>query len=179
MALDLGDLDDFFDGSMKVTIRGKEYSIPAISAELGLWGRKMAAEAFGEGDYASILAAAPVPDGLTAHESMLSPAVCAQMVADGVTDPELNFLMETVFARMVGGDALAKAMFEAGGNPKAVPANRQERRAVKKTAKKAASVSLTTNTVKAATTRTPASGSGTTSRPIKGVKKAASAGRKS
>lgn len=194
MALDLGDLNDFFDPDATFTVKGKLYRVPAVSAALGLWGRKVAAlreavadDATPQEKLAALQAAEaeigepPLPEGMTMQEALLSRELLAELAADGVPDPAIEHLTETVYGRIVYGDKFAKAIFQGEFGPKATPANRQERRAVKKAApRKAASASPTTSTAKAATTRKPASGSGTKSLPAKAAKAApASRGRRS
>lgn len=191
MPLDLGDLNQFFDGGMTATVNGKTYRIPPVSGELGLWGRRAAALRSKLGDdptleelaqVAQEIGEPPTPDDLTAAEVMLSPKLHAELIADGVDDEMIKNMAGIVYARVVGGDELALA-FARGELPNlAGPTNRATRRAAAKAAKKA-SGSGTTNTAEAATTRKPASGSATTTQKASAgnakAKATASRGRKS
>lgn len=193
MALDLGDLDEFFDASMTFTIAGKQYSAPPTSAELGIWGRRVVAlradvpDDATEKETAAALARAekeigppPIPKGQTFAEGLLSAALVAELVADGVSDQAIEHLAGVAYARIIAGDAVALHVFR-GDDPNAPsPANRQERRAVKKATPRKASSSRTTSTAAGSTTRKAASGSTTKSqsKPVKAAK-ATSPGRKS
>lgn len=195
MALDLGDLEEVFDASMLVKIKGTQYRIPPVSAELGLWIRGITALRMQVPDkatprqMAAALAKAeqqlgppPIPEGQTFEEALLSPPVVAQMVADGVSQQEIEHLAQVAQSRVVGGDELAKVMFRGDDPNRPSPANRLERRAATKAVTKAVkavtakgSGSRTTSTAGAATTRTRASGS-TTKSPRKTAAPAKAAG---
>lgn len=191
MALDLGDLGEFFDASMKFNIGEKQYSIPPVPAVLGLWGRRVAAlradvpDGATDKQIAAALARAekelgppPIPQGQSFAEGLLSAALVAELVADGASDQAIEHLAEVAYARIIGGDEVAVHVFR-GETPKAAPANRQERRAAaKKATPRKASASKTTSTAADGTTRKPVSGRTTKSQPAKAVK-AASPGRKS
>lgn len=194
MALQLGDLAAVFDPGMTFEFGGREYTIPAASATVGLWCRHLVAqrddldddatpEAMDEAgaDAQALAASTPAPPGydpgVTFERVMLGQALIDELVAVGVPDPALHFLARVAFARVILGDEAAQRYFAQGGNPQpSGPANRQERRAAKKATKKA-SGSRTTSTAAAPTTRKAASGSGTTSRSTaKPPRKAAASG---
>lgn len=194
MALDLGDLNEFWDGGMYATVRskahpgGKRYRIPPVPGDLGLWGRRVAALRNVDDDtteeqlqkLAADIGEPPIPEGQTVEQAMLSVELHAEVLADGVDDEMIKHMAKIVFNRIVGGDALALAIAH-GDDPKA--GNREQRRAAAKTAKKTpepASGSRTTSTAAAPTTRKAASGSGTRSqKPSAANAKPASRGRKS
>lgn len=181
MALDLGDLDQYFDASAQVTIGGKQYRIPPVSYEIGLWARRATVRRAALGDDATPeqmaeasakteqeLGPPPIPDGQSWEEAMLSPELVAELVADGVPDEAVKHLAHIIYARILGGDDLALAFAKGVDDPNpAGPANRAERRAAKKAAsRKAASGSKTMSTAEAATTQKRGSGRGTKS-PLK------------
>lgn len=183
MPLDLGDLDEYFDGGMYATINGKRYRFPPVSGELGLWCKQssvLKSVLFSDSSAAELERVAkevgdpPLSDGQTMEQALLSAEAYAQLLADGVSHEAIKHLAATAYARVVGGDGLALA-FAHDEDPKA---NREQRRAAAKPAKKASS-SRTTSTAKAATTRKAASGNATGSRKTSAASAKASRGRKS
>lgn len=163
-----GDLDGYFDPGLTLTVRGKEYTLPLASGELGLWCRRTAAVA-GEIHAASsedevqaaVDAAQDLPDlpgkRLTLHERVLG-EVYQQMLEDEVPDPYIQFCGATAYVWIVGGEEQAKRFWEAGGRPESLgPGNRAQRRATTRTAgRKTAGAAATA-------TRRAASSSGTRS----------------
>lgn len=161
-----GDLDEYFSPGLTLTVLGKEYTLPLPSAELGLWCRRLA-EAAGDIHAASTgeamrdavdranarVEALPTLAGDLSFEERLLGPVHAQMMADKVPDPYVQFCAQTAYVWVVGGEDNAERFWTSGGRPEAwSPANRQERRAAGRT-----------STGGANATRTPASTSGTRS----------------
>ena len=175
MGLDLGDIDAYHDPNAYFTLHGKRYTIPPVSGEVGLWVRAIVARRAELADDATdeeVAAArdrvyaehpSPIPDGMSLEEAMLGRVLVAELVSDGVSYVTIEHLAEIARARLLGGDALALTTARGEDDPNSSgPANRQERRAAKKTA---GSGSRGTSTAGAATTRTAASGNGTSTRP--------------
>lgn len=186
MALDLGDLNEYFDGGMYATVDGKRYRVPPVSAELGTWGRRAAVLRSGLGEDPGIedlkrvaeeIGDPPVPDGLILDQALLSPELHAELLANGVNDEMVKHLAGIVYTRMLGGDKLALAFAHGEDGPKA--SNREQRRAAAKAKPRKASGSRTTSTAAEPTTRTAGSGSGTKSRTASAASARASRGRKS
>jgi hypothetical protein len=164
-----GDLDDYLDPGLKLTVRGKVYTLPLPSAELGIWCRRIALMA-GEAGAASTdeeLAEAttrarvraaelpPLPGAERLEfEQLLLGEVHAEMMRDAIPDPYIQFCAQTAYVWIVGGEDQAERYWTSGGHPEVRgPVNRASRRAA---ARK-------TSTDAASTTPTPASTSGTSS----------------
>lgn len=157
-----GDVTQYFDPGLELTVKGKDYKIPLPSAELGLWCRTMMAvnEITDESTDEQLQAAAnqvaklpPLPGPKTMPEHLLGSAH-AEMVADGVEDPYIEFCAMTAFFWIIGGEDAARRYWVSGGRPEARgPGNRASRRAAAR------------KTATAAATATPqrASSSGTSS----------------
>ncbi|MFI7547203.1 hypothetical protein [Actinoplanes sp. NPDC049599] len=164
-----GDLDAYYDPGLTLTVKGKEYTLPLPSAELGLWARRIAQSA-GEVDgasdereliqatekAASRIAALPVLPGDLTFEQRILGHVYDQMIQDKVPDPYVQFCAQTGYVWIIGGENAAALYWETGGRPEAIgPNNRASRRAA---ARK-------TSTATANVTPSPGSSSGTSSRP--------------
>lgn len=158
-----GDVTQYFDPGLTVTVLKREYTLPLPSAEMGLWCRTMA-ETAGVIDsdatddevneaVAAVDDLPELPGKLTFPERMLGD-VYQQMVADKVPDPYIQFCARTVYIWIIGGEEMAERYWTAGGRPEAMArGNRASRRA---TASK-------TSTDGASGTRSRASSSGTSS----------------
>jgi hypothetical protein len=203
MALDYGDIEDFFDGAAYFTAKspkypqGKQYTIPPMDSETALWFRLMQATINTAilADSTAVASTAvesmgkpPFDESLTFAQLLLGAELVAELAADKVSDPLVQHITMTTYARVIGGDQMALRYAHGADSPKA-PANRAERRAAAKAkpkpVKKAqpvkpkASASRTTSTAEGSTTRVRASGS-TTTKPAKAAaKKTASRGAKS
>jgi len=188
MALNLGDVDALLDGGVTFTVRGKEYRIPPVRGDVGLWLQRLTLQRDQlrgepseeqEKEWAESLAAPPIPDGMTLEEALLSRELVAELGADGVDMGFIRNLAHMVHVRIMAGDQAALAFVASQGNPPG-PANREERRAAAKTVKKAspkaASSSKTTSTAGASTSRRAVSGSGTSTRKAPAKKAAGSRG---
>lgn len=163
----LDDLDQYLNPGLILTVKGREYTVPLPSAELGLWCRR-GTVAMGDINAASTdaemqaavdrmqqLPALPGED-LTMSQRMLGTAY-AEMVADGVEDPYIEFCGHTAYIWIIAGEEAAARWWQSGGRPEAQgPPNRAARRAVAKAG--------ATSTGEAGGTPSPASTSGTTSR---------------
>lgn len=157
------DLREFLDPTLRLPIGGKEYVIPAPSASAGL--RLEALLALGVAARNGVelskqdKAALRLDDDqeIDLYRDALGTAY-DEMVADGVSLPELQHAGATAFIKWTQGEAAAEAFWESGGKGPAAPAtlNRAARRALAATS---------TGTAAATTTKRPARGSGTTSRP--------------
>ncbi len=169
-----GDLDEYLDPGLTLTVRGKEYTLPLPSAELGLWCRRIALMAGEAGaassdeelaeassrarKWAAELPPLPGAERLSFEQLLLGP-VHAEMMADKVPDPYVQFCAQTAYIWLIAGEDQAERYWTSGGRPEAAgPGNRASRRA---NARK-------TSTDAASTTPTPASTSGTSSRPRSG-----------
>lgn len=183
MAGKFGDLDQYWQPGLTLTVRDKEYVLPLPSAELGLWCRRVASvagEVSAAGSAEEVQAAVDAVDalpelpggkGITLHERVLGDAY-QQMVADQVPDPYIQYCGATAYLWILAGEEAAQRYWTSGGRPEAPgPANRQERRAS----------GQKTRTGGAAETPLPASTSGTTTRPrsSKGGTRSGSRGRRS
>lgn len=164
MGAKFGDLADYFDPGLTLTVLGREYVIPLPSAELGLWCRMVADMAGSAADdsspeeqAAAAGRAAELPNlpGNMSFTERLLGDVYGRMMADQVPDPYIKFCATTVYIWIVAGEDTAARFWQAGGqSPEASgPANRAERRAAQRT-----------STAAVNGTRSPGSGSGTSSR---------------
>lgn len=172
MPAHFGELAEYFSPGLVLTVRGKEYTVPLASAELGLWCRAVAS-ATGEITEASTpeqvkaavakVEALPELGGdLTLAQRMLGTAY-DEMAADGVEDAYVEFCAATAYIWVISGEDQAARYWQSGGRPEAPrPANRASRRAASTGAK---------GTGAAAGTRKPASTSGTRSRTTSGTRK--------
>lgn len=163
-----GDLAEYFNPGLTLTILGREYEIPLPSAELGLWCRRVAELAGSVGSDATeeeaqeaANRAADLPDlpGDMPFTERLLGVAYRQMVANGVPDPYVQFAGQTVYLWIVAGEDTAARFWQSGGSrPESEgPGNRAQRRAA-----------TSTSTAAANGTRSPASTSGTSSRKRSG-----------
>src|SRR5688500_15259911 len=93
MATELSELDELFDPGLKLTVRGKRYTVPLPSAALGLWcqraaeaGGALAAAKSGPAMASAIARINAIPElegALTLPQRLLGP-VHAEMLADEV-----------------------------------------------------------------------------------------------
>lgn len=139
MGARLDDLDAYWSPGLTLTVKGREYTLPLPSAELGLWCRRLA-EVTGEVHNASseqeiqaavarIEALPQLPGDLSLPERVLGD-VYQQMAADQVPDPHIQFCGQTGYIWIIGGEDAAERYWTSGGRPEAQrPTNRQERRA--------------------------------------------------
>jgi hypothetical protein len=179
MGRTLGDLDQYLDPGLTLTMRGVEYTVPLPSAELGLWCRRMSdASVDATSTDAEVKAAAEsaaelpdLPGRMTFEERLLGDAY-PLMVADEQPDAFVQFAAQTVYVWIIAGEDMAARFWQAGGRPEAAgPDNRAARRAS----------SRKTSTGAVSATRSRASTSGTSS-PTKSSRNgaaAASRGRRS
>ncbi len=147
MALNLDDFEAQNDPRTYVVLGGKRYAIPPVPYAIGVWLRALtvrraeligatdeeldAAEAQMERDHPS-----PAPPGTPREVVMLGAELVAEMKADGIGYETVCKLAEVMCARVIGGDKLALAVAR-GDDPNSLsPANRAERRASAKVAKK-------------------------------------------
>jgi hypothetical protein len=157
----LKDLASLVDPRIKMPIRGKVYTPPPLSGMLGLYLRQASGLSnlvMSDADEAAIAAAVgrlmPLPDDLAAlslPELMLGPAY-GEMISDGVPDALIWVATKTLMISATAGDEAAEAFWNSGGDPKALLPSRAARRAAGKP------------TDGATATRSPANGSGTSSR---------------
>lgn len=166
MGVKLGEITEFFDPRLTLTVLGREYTLPVHSAELGLWVEqivelrslrddatdeelKEAAEAV---EQLPALPGPPVPF----VRRMLGDAL-DEMTTNNVPKPFIRFCAQTAVFHIIGGDELATRWWQSGGDLGKLmgPDNRAARR---KAAKPGGQ-----NTAKASVTPSPASTSGTTS----------------
>jgi hypothetical protein len=166
MGVKLGELTEYFDPRLTLTVLGREYTLPVPSAELGLWLEQLVElrglrdDATDEELQEAAEAAERLPDlpgpPVSFTRRLLGDAM-DQMVADSVPQPYIRFCAQTAVFHIVGGDELAARWWQSGGNLEKVvgPGNRAARRA--------AARSGGTSTAKASSTPSPASTSGTTS----------------
>jgi len=164
-----GDLDQYFDPGLTLTVGGTEYVVPPPSAELGLWCQQVARlagaikSATTEVEMLAIIervkaleAKDPDSDDSSFAQRMLR-ELWHELAGAGVDHHRLEFCGQTVYIWIMGGEEKAAAYWRAGGDPEAVsPTNRAERRAVAKKAKK-------TVTAGVGATKPPGSTSGTSS----------------
>ena len=166
MGAKFGDLDAYWSPGLTLTVKGREYTVPLASAELGLWCRRLAqitgdvhtasSEADIQAAVARIEALPELPGGpdLSLPERVLGP-IYQQMAADGVEDPYIQFCGQTAYIWIIGGEEPAARYWTSGGHPEAPgPDNRASRRAKTRT----------TSTGAANATPSPASTSGTSTR---------------
>lgn len=164
-----GELKQFYDPGLTLTVDGKEYTIPLPSAELGLAIKTTMALA-GEYDPETTtddemkslidrIAALPeVPDKDRPWEYTMLGSALDQMIADGQSYKYIEICAETAFWWILLGDDAAREHWESGGRPERLArGNRAQRRA--------ATTRGTTPGAAASTTRQPDSGSGTNPHP--------------
>lgn len=122
------DLDEFFDSSLRLPVRGKTYVIPSPDAKTGLWCQRIIALA-GKGK-----------DGLTDDDAaslrldddeerdlfqrLLGDAF-EEMVADGLPWEHVKHCGMTALMWAAGNSEQAEAYWNAGGDPKAAPRDRK------------------------------------------------------
>ncbi len=161
MTTRLGDLDEFFDPGLELTVAGRPYRIDPPSAEVGLWCERVAMAAGGvreaktEAEMKAAMARVEdVPDlgdhNMSLAQRVLGPTY-AQLVDDDVDHHRVRFIGATAFIWIISGEDDASRYWQSGGRPEAPAPNRAARRA-------------TTSTAAASTTRSRGSTSGTKSR---------------
>lgn len=140
MGTKLGELDEYFNPGLELTVLEREYVVPLPSAELGLWCQRVAAatgainEASSEAEVQAAVdrvEALPELDGdLTLAQRTLGETY-DQMAADGVPHPYLEFCGQTAYIWIIAGEDAAKRYWTSGGHPEASrpTPNRAERRA--------------------------------------------------
>ncbi|UQN29483.1 DUF7426 family protein [Brachybacterium kimchii] len=158
------DLDQFLDDSLVLPINGKDYRIPAVSAQLGLKLQRILEvtedaqnNRASDEDVQELISDA---EELELYPDVLGDAY-DEMLSDGISYPRLRLAAITAILWNVHGEDMAAEFWAAGG--KAPEPNRAQRRAPK------------TRTGGASTTKRPASGSGTSTRrkPSGSARKAA------
>lgn len=147
----LEQLGSFLDPILAVPFRGKTYNIPAVDAETGLRLQKLVSAGVRSAvedklDPATIELVNDA-DELGFYESVLGP-VYAELLADGASFPALKFIGQTALLWHAQDYAMADEFWRAEG--KAPTPNRAARRTATRT-----------NTAAAATTKKPASRTGT------------------
>lgn len=172
------DLDEYWSPGLVLTVRGREYTVPLPSAELGLWCQRIAAAAgqisqasTDEEIQAALARAQAVPelDGqdLTLAQRLLGSAY-DEMISAGVPWPYIEFCSGVAFVWIVAGEQAAERWWTSGGRPEALrPGNRAQRRA------EAKEIRSTGQTNTAAARKTPSQGSGS---GTKSPKKSANSG---
>lgn len=166
MPTTLGDLDAYFSPGLELTVRGKGYTVPLASAELGLWCRTIA-EATGAvsedsspeemRQAVSRLERLPQLPGEMSLAQRLLGSAYDEMVSDQVPDVYIEFCSATAYIWIIAGEEQAQRYWESGGRPEARrPGNRADRRAEAKAG--------VNGTAAASGTPSPASTSGTRSR---------------
>lgn len=132
------DLDEFFDSSLRLPIRGKTYLVPSPPAEDGLWIMRMLTTAdrarAGEEIDAAVLAGLQLDDAQerSLYERCLGPAL-PEMLADGVPWEMVKHAGTTAFI-WVGGDRATAERYWSSPPGEAPAPNRAARRASKATA---------------------------------------------
>lgn len=122
------DLDEFFDPSLQLPIRGKTYVIESPDAKTGLFVQGMmslAADARAGLDVnPADLQALKLDDDeeRDLHKRLLGP-VYDEMLADGVRWHQIQHVGHTVIFWVIRGKAFAEAYWNGGGDPKAHPGN--------------------------------------------------------
>lgn len=143
----LDELDEYLDPGLILTVRGREYTVPLPSAELGLWLQRIAQAAPDAltaadsddpdliADVATRAARIPTPEIVrdrTLTQIVLGDDLHAQMIADGVPYPHLEHCGRTALWWILAGEQAAAAYWASGGRPEVWrPANRKARRAKK------------------------------------------------
>lgn len=152
------DLDEFFDPSLRLPIRGKTYVVQSPTAADGLWvmrlvtaaERQRAGEQLDDATLSGLQLDDAEERGM--YERLLGP-VLAELEADGVPWEMVKHAGMTAFI-WVSGSREAAEKFWSTPSGEAVAPNRAARRAT------------------ATSTRSAASTAGTTRRPTKGKRKA-------
>lgn len=129
------DLDQFFEGTLTLPIKGKNYTVQPPAYHVGMYVQRL------------IEAGAAVASGRIATDDMpkidlndgeefdLYETICgatiAELKADNVPWPKIQIFANTVFIWIGMGEQAALAFWRSGGDPKAglLPANREQRRA--------------------------------------------------
>lgn len=150
------DLDAFLDDTLALPVAGKVYTIRPVSGAFGLRLERMMAEgeaaAHGEADEDAIREAFDGMDDEVFNRELLGD-VYRELLDDGVPYRTLKIVSSTAMIWNLSGEDAAVEFWNAGG--KAPEPNRRQRRAG------------TTRTGAASTTKRPASGTGTSTRPRK------------
>lgn len=135
MALQLPDLDQFFDATLPLPVGGKTYVIQPPTSETGLYVQKLIETGAIIASGGELPADAPKPDLDDGEEldlyKMLLGGALAEMKRDRVPWPKIQFCANTALIWIGMGDQAAEAYWISGGDPKASPlsANRAQRRA--------------------------------------------------
>lgn len=165
--------DEFFDDTLTLPAGGKEYTIPAPDAELGLWCQRLMSAAWSiqtggqpedipplpalpdEEDQTPITATAKaeVPADQRLYRRVLGP-VWDQLKADAVSWPKIQLIAQTAVFWIGSGLEMAEQFWNSGGDPEALAPSRRQRRS--------------TATAGANTTRSRSSGTSTRSRKTSG-----------
>lgn len=165
MASTFPDLDDFFDDSLKLPIKGKVYTVKPPSDKVGLYVQRLmeAGAKVASGELPDIDAPKLVLDD--DEEKDLYTLICgaevlAELEADGVSWPKRQLFANTVFIWVGMGEQAALAYWQASGDPKAglLPgANRETRRATEFRRTDAASTSQNPDSMSGTTRPTTSS----------------------
>lgn len=144
-------IDELLDETLVLPVKGRRYTIAAPSAETGLAVQAVVQSAAvaasgGEVDTDALGDAAE----RDLYRDLLGDAY-DQMLADGVSWPALKHCARVAIVWVVQDKATAERVWSSGGDPSRLAPNRQARRSGG-----------------ANTTKNPASGSGTSTRPAPG-----------
>lgn len=131
--MEFKDLTEYLDAEpLRLPVKGKTYTVPPASAELGLWCRATYSAAQADTDEEESAAVAQIPQlrgDKTLAQTVLGSAY-EEMRRDGLEDVYVEFCAAVTYLWIVGGEEAAQTYWQAGGDPNAVrPANRADRRA--------------------------------------------------
>lgn len=123
------DLDEFFDSSLRLPVRGKTYVIPSPDARTGLWCQRIIALAgkAKDGELTDDDAAQLKLDDeeeRNLFERLLGPAF-EEMLADNLPWEHVKHCGMTALMWAAGNTDQAEAYWSSGGDPKAAPQDRK------------------------------------------------------
>lgn len=124
------DLDEFFDSSLRLPVRGKTYVIPSPDAKTGLWCQRIIALASKakDGDLTDDDADSLKLDDDEERDlfQRLLGEAFEEMVADGLPWEHVKHCGMTALMWAAGNSEQAEAYWNAGGDPKARPQDRKK-----------------------------------------------------
>ncbi|MEV0149681.1 MULTISPECIES: hypothetical protein [unclassified Nonomuraea] len=139
-------LDEFFDDTLTLPVGGKEYTVPAPSAETGLLCQRLmqAGVAAANGQETDLTDLANLDDDQETdlYRRCLGP-VYDELRADKVTWPRIKHCGVTAFLWIAVDVDAAMKFWESGGDPEALAPNRAASEAVARTTRSRGSTSGT------------------------------------
>lgn len=113
------DLDEFFDDTLPLKIKGKTYVVPAPDAETGLFCQRLMAAGINAANGREIDAASLDDDGEQDMYRRVLGSVYDELIADAVSWPRIKHAGITAFLWIAGDTDSAQKWWESGGEGEA------------------------------------------------------------